>query len=122
MYSLDFPNIFNVTNTKLLQDLDASKSNLAILLASARNALLGDPKFGTNLRIFLFEQNDRIVRDLIIDQIYEAIGIYMPQLVLKRNNIKVEQVEDKLTAIISCYDKQSHDSLKLSIDLLEGEQ
>lgn len=122
MYSLDFPNMFNTTNTKLLKDLDASKSNLTILLASTRNALLGDPKFGTNLKIFLFEQNDRIVRDLIIDQIYEAIGIYMPQLVLTRKNIKVEQIKDKLTATISCFDKQSHESLKFSIDLLEGEQ
>ena len=122
MYSLDFPNIFNVTSTKLLQDLDASKSNLSLLMASTRNALLGDPKFGTNLKVFLFEQNDNIVRDLIIDQIYEAIGTYMPQLVLKRNNIKIQQVKNNLMASVSCYDKKSHDSLTFNIDLLEGEQ
>lgn len=87
MYSLAFPKMFTSAKTLLYKDHDATLSNLKLLLASERTSLLGDPYFGTILKRVIFEQNDGILRDLIIDEIYTSIITFMPQISLERNSI-----------------------------------
>lgn len=89
MYSLAFPNIFSNSNAKLISDHEATLSNLKLLLLSDRYSLFGDPYYGTNIKKLTFEQNNQIVRDLVIDDIYTAIITFMPQLLIKRNDITV---------------------------------
>ena len=42
----------------------------------------------------MFEQNNKILQDLIIDDIYTAILTFMPQLILDRKDIKVTSDRD----------------------------
>ena len=67
MYSIAFPNMFSTAKTNLVRDVDATMSNMRLLLASWKNSLIGDPYFGTNLKKFIYEQNNIVLRDLIID-------------------------------------------------------
>ena len=102
MYSLDFPNIFSNTRTNLIEDHEATYSNLRLLLLSEKTSLFGDPYFGTLLKRVLYEQNSVILQDLIIDEIYTAITIFMPQIRLKRSDITVTSDGVDVYATIRC--------------------
>lgn len=89
MYSIAFPRMFDSAHTLLYQDHDATLSNLKLLLASERTSLLGDPYFGTILKRIIFEQNDVVLIDIIIDELYTSILTFMPQIKLSRSDITV---------------------------------
>ena len=89
MYSIAFPKMLNNTTTNLVQDKEATASNLKILIMSDRTSLYGDPYFGTLIKKFLFEQNNVVLQDMIIDEIYTAILIFMPQIKVEREDITV---------------------------------
>ena len=95
MQSLAFPNMFGSTTTKVFTDHQATASNLKLTLMSEKTSLFGDPYFGTNIRKMLYEQNNYVLQDLVIDDIYTAILQFMPQLVVQRKDIQlVSQGED----------------------------
>lgn len=102
MYSIAFPKMFGSSRTLLLKDHDAIKSNLRLLLVSEKTALFGDPYFGTELKKVIFEQNNSIIKDLVIDEIYENIITFMPQVYVKRENIAVTSNGIDLFATIKC--------------------
>ena len=89
MHSIAFPNMVNNTNTNVYSDYDASASNLRLLLLSDKLSLFGDPYYGTNLKRLIFEQNNQVLRDLVIDEIYTAILTFMPQILVERKNITI---------------------------------
>lgn len=89
MYSLNWPDMFSTTYTKVIQDHEATMSNLKLILLSDKYSLLGDPYFGTNLKKLMFNQNNQVLRDIVIDDIYTAILTFMPQLVVNRKDITV---------------------------------
>lgn len=89
MYSIAFPRMFDSAQTLLYKDHEATLSNLKLLLASERTSLLGDPYFGTVLKRVIFEQNDAILIDIIIDEIYTSIITFMPQIRLSRSDVTV---------------------------------
>lgn len=91
MYSLSFPNMIENTHTNLVSNHDATCSNLKLLLLSDKYSLFGDPYFGTSLKKLIFEQNNIIIRDLIIDDVYIVILTFMPQLKVKREDITITQ-------------------------------
>lgn len=95
MYSIDFPNMFTNSKTNLIQDKDAVRNNLKLVLLSTKKELFGDPDFGTNLKKFLFDQNSTVLRDLVVEEIYTAIQIFVPQIKTERKNIEI--VSDKET-------------------------
>ena len=88
--SIAFPDMLSSSRTNVVEDTDATISNLRLLLLSNKNSLLGDPYFGTELKEVIYSQNGPIIRDLIIDEIYTAIAVFMPQLSVARDNIEVE--------------------------------
>ena len=102
MKSLSFPEIFNNSSTKTISDHEATMSNLKLLLLSEKSELFGDPYFGTNLKKLLFEPNNVILQDLVIDDIYTAILTFIPQLTLKRSDITVTHDGVNLLATIKC--------------------
>lgn len=89
MYSIQFPNMVSNTSTNIVKDHEAVASNLKLILGSDRGSLFGDPYYGTNLKKLMFEQNNQILRDLVIDDIYTTILTFMPQLKVNRNNITI---------------------------------
>lgn len=89
MFSIAFPDMVSNTTTKLVNGHEATLSNLKLLLLSDKYSLLGDPYFGTNIKRLTFEQNNQVLRDLVIDDIYTAIATFMPQIMIDRKNITV---------------------------------
>ncbi len=99
MYSIAFPNIFNGSTIKLYKDEIAVKSNLRNLLGANRGGLFGDPHFGTALKQILWDQaHPDVARELIRDEVYEAILSYMPQTTIDRDAIGVE-IEDNVVKV-----------------------
>ena len=91
MQSISFPKMFTNTTTRLLSDHEATVSNLRLLLLSEKNSLFGDPYFGTNIRKLIFEPNNVVLQDIVIDEIYTAILQFMPQVLVKRTDITIVQ-------------------------------
>lgn len=102
MYSFSFPNMLSSARSNLIEDHNAIKSNLILLLSSDKTSLFGDPFFGTDLKRFIFEQNNKVIKDLIIDEIYEDIITFMPQVYLNRNDIVITTDGVDIFASIKC--------------------
>lgn len=102
MNSIAFPNMFSSTKTNLLSDREATMNNLQLLLLSDRWSLFGDPYYGTSFKRAIFEQNNVVIRDLIIDEIYNVILLFMPQLRVTRKDIKIVSRGAELIAEIKC--------------------
>ena len=121
MYSIAFPNMFNYGKTYLINDNEATRSNLKLLLKSNKGSLLGDPNFGSRLKELLYENNSPILRDLIIDDIYTTIKTYMPWISIKRKNIHL--IQDKLNVYVSLTytDLMNHATDTYNILLMTGQ-
>ena len=102
MYSIAFPNMLGNSSTKLYRDREATSSNLKLLLLSYKNELFGDPYFGTNLKKLMFDQNNVVIRDLVIDDIYIAITTFIPQILVKRKDITVTSDKTNIYINIKC--------------------
>ena len=102
MYSLSFPDMVSNTNTNLVSDHEATWSNLRLLLLSAKQTLFGDPYFGSNIKKLMFEQNNQILQDIIIDDIYTTILSFMPQITLKRSDIEIISNRETVYIKIRC--------------------
>ncbi len=121
MYSIAFPDIFNGSKVFLYRDYDAIKSNLTALLSSDKGALFGDPFYGTRLKTLLWSQAyDPLVRDLIKDDIFEAIYSYMPQITVHRDDISINIQNNLVTASIKVTSDSGAESNLYDIDLLTG--
>ena len=92
MRSIHFPHMFNTNSTRVWKSsehLNATKQNTKLVLYSERGELIGDPYFGLMLRHFMFDQNNYILRDQIIDMIYTQLAIFIPQVHVERKDITV---------------------------------
>ena len=121
MYSINFPKMFTSAKTLLVEDHDAILSNLKLLLASDRTALFSDPYYGTELKKFIYEQNNSILKDLVIDEIYETIILFLPQIYLSRSDIDVTSDGVDLFATIRCtyYLDQKSDLYEINLTNVE---
>lgn len=117
MYSIAFPKMFSDTRTLLFKDSKATASNLVLLLNSSKMTLFGDPYFGTSLRRAIFEQNDGILLDLVVDEIYTTIVTFMPQIQVKRNDITLTQDGVDVFCNIKCLDLTDYTTNLYSINL-----
>lgn len=89
MYSIAFPDMLSNTSVKLVKDHEATASNLKSLIMSDKYSLFGDPYYGTSIKKLMFEQNNQVLKDLIIDDIYTAVATFMPQLLINRKDITI---------------------------------
>jgi len=96
--SIKFPKMFNTTSTNVWKSsefLKSTKQNTKLLLHCERGELIGDPYFGLLIRHFMFDQNNYVLRDQIIDMIYTQLAIFIPQVKVERKNINVFQDREK---------------------------
>ena len=121
MNSISFPKMFASSRTLLVSDHEATLQNTRLLLATVRKSLLGDPFFGTSLIKAIYEQNGTILRDLVIDEIYTAITMYIPQLKLTRNNISLQADGTSLIATIRAVNLIDHTNDMFTINLTTNE-
>ena len=103
MYSIGFPDMLaSETQANLVADHKATAQNLILMLKSDRFTLFGDPYYGTIIKRMLFEQNNMILQDIVIDEIFSCIITFMPQIKINRNDITLEIHPDKIYANIKC--------------------
>lgn len=105
MRSIKFPKMFNskTGTTSVWQESESNegtKQNIKLILNSERGELIGDPYFGLLLKHYLFNQNNYILKDQIIDMIYTQLALFIPQLRIKRKDILVFQ--DRETGKLYC--------------------
>ena len=120
--SISFPSMFGKVNTKTVSDHDATLQNLKYLLSSEQGELLGDPYFGVKLKRYLFDQNNYVLKDILIDEIYTQIATFMPQLKLTRKDIDVQQEGTTLTCSIKAINQLDYTTDLFNIVLLTGEE
>ena len=106
----------------IVKDLDATRQNLIYLLQSYKKTMLGDPYFGTNIRKLIYESNNAILRDLIIDDIYTAINNFMPQIRVTRKDITVTSDRNKVMVHIVAQNLLDFSFAEYNIKLLEVEE
>lgn len=119
MVSISFPNMLSASNTNLIYDKTAVRSNLLLLLNSEVKSLFGDPAFGTALKQVMFEQNGSIIVDLLIDALYTSIMTFIPQVYLDRRDIQIVTRGSAIIADIRCTYRIDNTSDLFSISLME---
>lgn len=100
MYSFSFPQMTSEGSSVLLKDKEAVKSNLLLLFSSERFSMLGDPYFGTALKQAIFAQQNSVIVDVLIDEMYTTILNFMPQIYVNRKDIVLYGDGTKLYANI----------------------
>lgn len=125
MNCIGFPRIFNGNSTVVKEDTmtssDATLQCLRLLLGSEEQTLFGDPEFGIKLRRYLYEQNNYILRDILIDEIYTKMTDFFPQIYVDRRDIKIQSVKNKLYVTIACKNKHTFENNVYNLKLFEGE-
>lgn len=94
--SIKYPDMFRSASTKTITGSEATLQNLKTLLLTEKGSLFGDPYYGTNLKKLLFEQNNQVLRDIVIDDVYSAIATFLPQLKVARKDIELNSVGSTL--------------------------
>ena len=89
--SIGFPRMFNINATVVKYDHDATVQNYKNLLWSEKYELFGDPGYGINIKGHIHDQNGVVLRDLIADEVLVQSANFMPQLTVKRPDIKIVQ-------------------------------
>lgn len=87
--SLKFPDIFSNAATKTVEGHAATVQNLLLTLFAQKSSVFGDPYFGSNMKKMIFEQNNIVLRDLLLDDIYTTISTFMPQIRVERKDIEI---------------------------------
>jgi len=98
MTSIKFPNMFNTNSTnvwKSSEHNEATTQNTIILLHCERGELFDDPYFGLMLRHYMFDQNNYVLRDAIADMVYTQLALFIPQVHVKREDIRIIQNKQK---------------------------
>ena len=121
MYSIAFPEMFNASGTILLKDKEATMSNIKLLLASWKKSLFGDPYYGTNIKTFIHQQNNIILKDIIIDDIYVSLQQFIPQIALKRKDIEIINDGNDVYVTINCINKLDNEVNAYQINLTSDE-
>lgn len=121
MNSIAFPIMFSNTQTNIVSNRDATLQNLKLLLYAERGGLFGDPYYGTILKKLMFEQNDIILRDIVIDAVYTAIQQFMPQIKVKRKDITIVQNGADITLTIKAVNMLDFQTDMYDINLLNYE-
>lgn len=124
MNGINFPRMFRGASTEVVKDTEATKISLHLLLSSSVNSLFGDPDFGVKIKTFIYDQNNYILRDIVIDEIYTKVATFCPQVYIERKNIIIKQVKNKLYAEIACQNQKDFtlNTYNLILFDLQGEQ
>lgn len=123
MNSIQFPKMFNSSSTNIVENSrDASLQNLKLLLGSEKGEFFGDPFFGIRLKRYVFEQNNYVLRDILVDEIYSQLLVFMPQLTVQRKDIKITSVGQRIIVSFKAINNLDFTTNMYELALFEGEQ
>lgn len=122
--SFSFPDMIdnNSGGYKYIDDKESIKQNLRLLLLSKKTELLGDPYFGTNLQRLIFDPNDIIIKDLVVDEIYNVIKIFMKEIFIERKNITITKNKGNLYVNLNLIYKLDRTNDLYNIILISNEE
>ena len=122
MNSLSFPDMFTTTSTLVVRDRDASAQDLKLLLASETGELFGDPFFGVRTKKYTFNQNNYVLRDVLVDEIFTKLRVFAPQVTVNRDDIVITQEGNRLYAIIRGINKLDFITDMYQLELFQGSE
>lgn len=122
MNAIKFPDMLNNNKASIVEGIEATAQNLKYLLLSNKLTLLGDPYFGANLQKLLYENNNVVLRDLVVDEIYTAISTFMPQIRVLRKNISVDSDGNKIIVNIKAQNLLDFSFAEYSVVLTNVEE
>ena len=122
MNAVSFPDMISNNSTNIITDEDATLQNLKYLILSSKNTLFGDPYFGTNLKKLIFDRNNAVLRDIVIDDLFTAITTFMPQIRVERRNITVESSGSSLYINIRAQNLLDYSFDNYTINMLNVEE
>jgi hypothetical protein len=80
---------------------DAVRSDLLHLLLTNKGERLYLPDFGSDLKKYIFEPNDKITQDEIKDNLNQTIKEYLPNLQINKVVFENMDIEESIKVIIS---------------------
>lgn len=122
MNAIKFPDMLNNNKASIVEGIEATAQNLKYLLLSNKLTLLGDPYFGANLQKLLYENNNVVLRDLVVDEIYTTISTFMPQIRVLRKNINVDSDGNKIIVNIKAQNLLDFSFAEYSVVLTNVEE
>lgn len=122
MNSINFPSIFSNNNTSVnTNSRDCTLENIKLVLSSEKGEFRFDPFFGIRLKRYWFEQNNNVLQDILIDEIYEQLTIFIPQIKLKRKDITLVRDRAKLYVNIKCRHEEDFELNSYSLVLYDND-
>lgn len=122
MKSIAFPKMINHNCVQTVSDYDATLQNMRLVLGSEKGEFVFDPFFGIRLKRYMFEQNNRILMDILIDEIYEQLVIFMPQLIIKRKDITLTSDRAKIYANIKARNQKDFELNSYNLVLFNNQE
>ena len=122
MNSIAFPNMFKSGSTTVVRGRDASAQDMKLLLASEKGELFGDPFFGIRIKKYTFNQNNYILRDVLVDEIYTQLQVFCPQLSINRDDITITQKGARLVVTIKGINKVDFTPDMYQLELFQDEE
>lgn len=122
MNSIGFPEMFKSSATLVVKDRDASLQDLQLLLASEKGELFGDPFFGIRIKKYTFNQNNYVLRDILVDEIFTQVKVFAPQITVNRNDIKIIQKGNTLVTTIKGINKLDFTTDMYQLELFNDEE
>lgn len=120
--SISFPNMLGSNNIKLVEDNDATLQNIKLVLGSEKGEFKFDPYFGIRLKRYMFEQNNYVLQDLLLDEIYEQLVAFIPQIIVNRGDISFEKERAKLYVTIKCINRVDFTPNTYNLVLYENQE
>lgn len=120
--SIAFPKMINHNRVQTIEDHDATLQNIKLVLGSEKGEFKFDPYFGIRLKRYMFEQNNFVLQDLLLDEIYEQLVNFVPQITVKRNDITFEKERSKLYITIKCTNRLDFTPNTYNLVLYENQE
>lgn len=122
MKSISFPKMISHNYVQTVSDYDATMQNMKLLLCSEKGEFKFDPFFGVRLKRYLFEQNNPILLDILIDEIYEQLVTFMPQLIIRRKDITLTSDKYKIYGTIKARNQRDFQLNTYNLVLFNSEE
>ena len=90
--------MFNTNGSNVWASADYSKAtaqNAVLLLNTEKGEQFGDPYIGCKIKGLSFDQNNYILEDALIDNIYRQLALFLPQIKFKRDDIEIVKSNER---------------------------
>ena len=121
MRSIAFPKMLDQKSTLLVDDEEATKNNIALILQTKVNEFFGDPEYGADLVSDLYQFNTDLLAEIVKDQIKTTIEKYIPQAKLDMKDITFTRTRLSLDIHIKVYNSLTKNDNMYEVSLITKE-